>query len=86
MREMHHLLFLGYSLRDWNFRVFLRRLKRNPKGRYKAWAVLRTDDETEEQYWSNNGIHILNVDLKLFVDEVRRQLTLQPLERSAAKG
>jgi len=28
MREKHHLLFLGYSLHDWNFRVFLRRLKR----------------------------------------------------------
>lgn len=36
----NHLLFLGYSLRDWNLPVFLRRLKRNPKQAYKAWAVL----------------------------------------------
>jgi hypothetical protein len=84
MRERHHLLFLGYSLRDWNFRVFLRRLKRNPKERYKAWAVLRTDDETEEQFWGKNGIHILNVELKLFVDELKRQLAERASKLSAS--
>lgn len=86
MRQKHHLLFLGYSLRDWNFRVFLRRLKRNPKERYKAWAVLRTDDETEEQFWGKNDIHILNVELRLFVDELQRQLAERVSRLSASVG
>ena len=75
MREMHHLLFLGYSMKDWNFRVFLRRLNRNPKERYKAWAVLLTDDETEEQFWSNKGINILNVKMNTFIGELRTQIS-----------
>lgn len=73
MREKHHLLFLGYSLRDWNFRVFLRRLKRNPRQRYRSWAVLLGADEVEKRFWEQNGVDIVNVDLKSYVDDALQQ-------------
>jgi len=77
MREKHHLLFLGYSLRDWNFRVFLRRLKREPRKQYRSWAVLLGADEVEERFWAQNGVEIVNVDLGTYVEAMRQELSLR---------
>lgn len=46
----NHLLFLGYSLRDWNLRVFLRRIKRTPAQSYVSWAIVASTSEEEKQY------------------------------------
>jgi hypothetical protein len=73
----HHVLFLGYSLRDWNLRVFLRRLKRKPKQRYNSWAVLLHTDEAETKFWWNNGVDIINLELKAFIEELQNELTLR---------
>jgi hypothetical protein len=78
MREMHHLLFLGYSLRDWNFRVFLRRLKREPRERYRSWAVLLGADDVEKRFWGQNGVDIVNVDLGTYVNQLRQELSSRP--------
>jgi SIR2-like domain len=86
MRQMHHLLFLGYGLRDWNLRVFLRRLARDPDERYRAWAVYLSDDETERQFWGTKGIQILNVDLKIFMYELQRQLVSRTGALAAVQG
>jgi hypothetical protein len=74
MREKHHVLFLGYSLRDWNFRVFLRRLKRNPRQRYRSWAVLLGADDMEKRFWEQNGVDIVNVNLRTYVDALQQEL------------
>jgi hypothetical protein len=63
----NHLLFLGYSLRDWNLRVFLRRLKRNPKQAYTPWAVLPYVDLVEEKFWQRQGVEIVKVNLKTYI-------------------
>jgi len=78
MREKHHLLFLGYSLRDWNFRVFLRRLKRSTSKRYRSWAVLLGADEVEARFWEQNGVDIVNVDLRTYVDALQKELNSRP--------
>jgi hypothetical protein len=49
------LLFLGYSLRDWNLRVFLRRLTQSQRLATKHWAVMLRADEVEEKFWSNSA-------------------------------
>lgn len=84
MRQMHHLLFLGYGLRDWNLRVFLRRLNRTPDSRYRAWAIYQTEDDTERQFWGTKGIQVLNVDLRAFMDELRKQLEFRSAGLAAA--
>jgi hypothetical protein len=43
----NHLLFLGYGLRDWNLRVFLRRIKRAAAQNYVSWAVVKDAPEEE---------------------------------------
>ncbi len=73
MRDQHHLLFLGYSLRDWNFRVFFRRLKRNSK-KYKGWAVLLHSDEAEKQFWVKNGVDIIEQPLDGYIHDLAEAL------------
>lgn len=70
----NHLLFLGYSLRDWNLRVFLRRLKRNPKQAYKPWAVLPYADAVEERFWGRQDVDIIKVTLKTYIDGLEKEL------------
>lgn len=70
----NHLLFLGYSLRDWNFRVFLRRLKRHPKRAYKSWAVLLQAEESEQQFWLKNDVEIIVGDLDKYIKQLHEEL------------
>jgi hypothetical protein len=71
----HHLWFLGYSLRDWNFRVFQRSLQRNVKRKFQAWAVLLSSDAAEKNFWLKNGIDISNARLGEYIALVKQQLT-----------
>lgn len=69
----NHLLFLGYSLHDWNLRVFLRRLKRG----YKSWAVLPFVDPVEEEFWQRQGVGIVKVTLKNYIERLNRELAVR---------
>jgi hypothetical protein len=80
-----HLLFLGYSLRDWNFRVFLRKLKRDKKWRYMSWAVLLQTDDAETKFWQKNEVDIVNLELQLYIEKLKHELVLREA-RSIAEG
>ena len=82
----NHLLFLGYSLRDWNLRVFLRRLKRNPKQLYRPWAALPYADAVEEQFWRRQEVEIIKVTLKTYIDGLEKELAARKDQRAAARG
>jgi hypothetical protein len=73
-----HILFLGYSLRDWNFRVFLRRLWSQKTQRRKAWAVMRfsnpVEQQLEEAFWRGNGVDIWPMPLNDYIAVLRTQL------------
>lgn len=61
----NHLLFLGYSLRDWNLRVFFRRLKANRRREYKSWAVFPAPlDPVEQRVWAANKVETIISHLK----------------------
>jgi hypothetical protein len=76
-----NMLFLGYSLRDWNFRVLLRRIsaiqagksRRKEEGR-KHWAILRAPDRVEAKFWEKRNVNLYNLDLVQFLDAFARQL------------
>ncbi len=53
-----HCLFLGYTMRDWNLRVFLKRIWGGERLGAKSWAVEPDPDMFERELWSG-----LNVDL-----------------------
>ena len=64
-----HLLFLGYSLQDWNLRVMLNRLWGERSGQtYKSWAVQPKPRKVDQFAWSQRGVDILPVTCLDFLD------------------
>jgi SIR2-like protein len=51
------LLFLGYSLKDWNLRVFLRRLERLSGNKFeaKSWALMPNVSPVEREAWLSSA-------------------------------
>jgi SIR2-like protein len=75
-----HFLFLGYSMRDWNLRVILKRIWGAQQLDLKSWAVQRepTDAaarEIEEALWADRGdVDLLYVTLKEYAQRLDREL------------
>ncbi len=58
-----NFLFLGYSLRDWNLRVILRRIWGEQKLKYTSWAIQLNPEELEQKFWQRSEIEIINAHL-----------------------
>ena len=72
MQELQesHLLFLGYSLRDWNLRVIFRRiwgLQAFVHQQWKPWAIQKNLEKLEQKLWENRGVDIIDQDLAEYV-------------------
>lgn len=62
-----HLLFLGYSLSDWNLRVILHRIAGEQKLKYKSWAIQLHPNELDQKFWTRRDVDILDVDLADYI-------------------
>ena len=51
-----HLLFLGYSLRDWNFRAILHQIYLNRLHDNDWWAVLLNPSRLERRSWEKRRV------------------------------
>ncbi len=64
MKESH-TLFLGYGLRDWNLRVFLREVwgdeSRQPG--YTRWAVQLDPKKLDVKFWQRSHVDVFNITL-----------------------
>lgn len=69
-----HILFLGYGLRDWNFRVLLRQIWADQRLHYASWAIQLKPDTLSERFWRLHGVEIIDSDLDEFIDLLDRQL------------
>lgn len=73
------LLFLGYSLSDWNFRVLLRRIQllqqQGGDSPTRHWAVLEHADEVEEKFWSTRSVSLYRKDLMAMLKDLGPILT-----------
>ncbi len=80
----NHFLFLGYSLSDWNLRVFLRRLRKDLRS-YESWAVMRAPGPEETKSWINRGVEVKDRPLSEYVKLLRQALDarLQSAPRDA---
>jgi SIR2-like domain len=65
--EKRHLLFLGYSLRDWNLRVLLNQIDPSGRRSITSWAVQYQPSRLEEQFWKRRSEEVLVFDMR--VDE-----------------
>jgi hypothetical protein len=68
------MLFLGYSMRDWNLRVILRQIWAEQGVSTGGWAIQRGSSEIDRRFWARQRIEILDVPLEEWVDAMRAQL------------
>ena len=66
-----HLLFLGYSLRDWNLRAILSRLYAERLKAWDWWAVQVAVDPLERESWDRRDVRIYDQPLLEYVDALR---------------
>jgi SIR2-like domain/TIR domain len=76
-----HCLFLGYTVRDWNLRVFLKRIW---EGRLdaKSWAVEPDPDVLEKDLWDHANVRLYAADLAGYVDLLQERLNERAPENS----
>jgi hypothetical protein len=67
-----HLLFLGYTMRDWNLRVFLHRVfgRRLPNN---SWAIQHRPDRFDSRAWMGIGVELFAISLADYVTELGAQ-------------
>ena len=74
------LLYLGYSLQDWNFRVLLNRIREMQRAGVRAsdrrhWACLLNPDAVESRFWAQRGVEVYNLDLAKFLQGIQSELS-----------
>jgi hypothetical protein len=67
LMQSRTLLFLGYALRDWNFRVLLDRLNRMRHQAIRSYAIAYDIDPAESRLWDQRNVSVFNADLNEFV-------------------
>jgi len=67
------LLFLGYSMRDWNLRVILRQIWAEQGVATGGWSIQRGPSEVDLRFWARQRIEILDVPLEDWVDAMLEQ-------------
>jgi hypothetical protein len=67
-----HFLFLGYSLRDWNFRVVLNRIEKQLRRSHElaSWAVQYDPSPLERRFWQGRGVEVYDLTIDEFVNEL----------------
>lgn len=57
-------LYLGYSLSDWNLRVFLRGSQAGSHFPDKTWAIMKSPDTWDRLYWNEHRVKIVRMSLE----------------------
>jgi hypothetical protein len=68
--QSSHFPFLGYSMRDWNLRVILRRIWGEQHLEYRSWSIQRRPDPLELEFWPKRNVDIYDVDLGEYVGKL----------------
>lgn len=80
-----HLLFLGYSLRDWNLRAILHQLYQRRRTDNDWWAVRLSPDRLESKSWEKRKVEIIDMALEGYIPALEAVL-IDKLPRSAKEG
>ncbi len=68
-------LFLGYGLRDWNFRVVLAKLGdqlANAPG-LRSWAIQRSVSALEHRLWQHRSVEVFELEIDSLIAEMKRR-------------
>lgn len=80
-----NLLFLGYSLRDWNFRAILHQLYRNRLHDNDWWSVRLDPDALERKSWEKRNVEIVNIKLEQYIPALAQALSSKLEQPPAAQ-
>lgn len=69
-----HLLFLGYSLSDWNLRVILQRIWGNQELSWNSWAIMSESKPFDDLFWQKHNVEIRNVPLEDYINELGKHI------------
>ena len=69
-----NILYLGYSLRDYNLRVMVRRLRQADKRDRVCWTVLKAADPVDVRYWTKNQVEVIQSDLNEYIARLHAAL------------
>jgi hypothetical protein len=71
-----HWLFLGYTIRDWYLRVFLKRIWSGEPldARSKSWAVQEQPDVLDREFWSHNNVDLIDSSLGDYVTNLEQRM------------
>jgi SIR2-like domain len=78
LMQSRTLLFLGYSLHDWNFRVLLDRVNRLRNLAIRSYAIASDIDPAESRLWDKRNVAVFRTDLNLFVPRLHDELVPPP--------
>lgn len=76
--KVSNLLFLGYSLSDWNLRVILYRIWSERAFDYKSWAIQMHPQPIDKEFWSKRNVEILEVSLESYVSQLQARIAALP--------
>jgi hypothetical protein len=65
---------LGYSLRDWNLRAILRRLRKDRSEGWKWWAVQLESNRVDRWVWMKHDLEILDARLEEYAEALEARL------------
>ena len=77
MIPRHTLLFLGYSLEDWNFQVIWDGVLASQVSARDAYAIMRHPSHFQKKYWSRRHVEILDLDLTEFARRLAERFNLE---------
>jgi hypothetical protein len=69
-----HCLFLGYPMRDWSARVFLKRVWQGEPLAAKSWAIEQDPDSLEQDFWRQSQIDLYSAVPGDYADALRERL------------
>jgi hypothetical protein len=69
-----HILFLGYSLQDWNLRVILHQIATQRDLSRDSWAIQKQVEEVDKTLWDYRDVHLHEVALDAYVDGLRGRM------------
>jgi hypothetical protein len=69
-----HILFLGYSLQDWNLRVILHQVFAERDHERDAWAIQKDVHELDRALWESRKVKLHEVPLDLYVEQLRERI------------
>lgn len=73
----NHFLFLGYSLRDWDIRLFLSKVVRYTASSKRSWAILRSPTMADALLWNARGVDIYDSNINEIVEELLPRISTE---------